>query len=93
MRVPVVPLKYLTPLAFLALLPLDGWFGGAWTITAAAATPLCLASLDAGSVMKSDPMAQAADDHALAASNLRSPAAGSDGLVRGVGDAVRNQLT
>jgi len=40
------PLKYLTPFAFLALLPLGGWLGGAWTFLAAAATPLCLASLD-----------------------------------------------
>jgi alkane 1-monooxygenase len=42
-----VPLRYLTPFAFLALLPLGGWLGGAWTFMAAAATPLCLASLDA----------------------------------------------
>jgi alkane 1-monooxygenase len=41
-----VPLKFLTPFAFLALLPLGGWRGGAWTFAAAAATPLCLASLD-----------------------------------------------
>ena len=40
-------LKYLTPFAFLALLPLGGRFGGAWTFLAAAATPLCLAGLDA----------------------------------------------
>lgn len=39
-------LRYLTPFAFLALLPLGGWLGGAWTFLAAAATPLCLASLD-----------------------------------------------
>jgi alkane 1-monooxygenase len=41
-----VPLRYLTPFAFLALLPVGGWLGGAWTFMAAAATPLCLASLD-----------------------------------------------
>jgi len=41
-----VLLRYLTPFAFLALLPLGGWLGGAWTFMAAAATPLCLASLD-----------------------------------------------
>jgi alkane 1-monooxygenase len=41
-----VPLRYLTPFAFLALLPLGGWAGGAWTFIAAAATPLGLASLD-----------------------------------------------
>jgi alkane 1-monooxygenase len=39
--------RYLTPFAFLALLPLGGWLGGAWTFLAAAATPLCLTSLDA----------------------------------------------
>ena len=43
----MVRLRYLTPLAFLALLPLGGWLGGAWTLLGAAATPLCLASLDA----------------------------------------------
>ena len=43
----MVPLRYLTPFAFLALLPLGGWLGGAWTFMAAAATPLCLVSLDA----------------------------------------------
>jgi alkane 1-monooxygenase len=42
-----VRLRYLTPFAFLALLPLGGWLGGAWTFAAAIATPLCLASLDA----------------------------------------------
>ena len=41
-----MPLKYVTPIAFLALLPLGGWLGGAWTFTAAVATPLCLAALD-----------------------------------------------
>ncbi|HEX5259753.1 MAG TPA: alkane 1-monooxygenase [Sphingomicrobium sp.] len=40
-------LRYLTPFAFLALLPLGGWFGGGWTFMAAAATPLFLTSLDA----------------------------------------------
>jgi alkane 1-monooxygenase len=39
-------LRYLTPFAFLALLPLGGWLGGAWTFLAAAATPLGLMSLD-----------------------------------------------
>ena len=39
--------RYLTPFAFLALLPLGGSLGGAWTFLAAAATPLCLATLDA----------------------------------------------
>ena len=40
-------LRYLTPFVFLALLPLGGWLGGAWTFLAAAATPLCLTSFDA----------------------------------------------
>lgn len=40
-------LRFLTPFAFLALLPLGGWLGGAWIFMAAGATPLCLASLDA----------------------------------------------
>jgi alkane 1-monooxygenase len=40
-------LRFLTPFAFLALLPLGGWLGGAWTFMAAGATPLFLASLDA----------------------------------------------
>ena len=40
-------LRYLTPFVFLALVPLGGWLGGAWTFLAAVATPLCLASLDA----------------------------------------------
>jgi alkane 1-monooxygenase len=43
----MVQFRYLTPFAFLALLPLGGWLGGAWTFLAAAATPLCLATLDA----------------------------------------------
>jgi alkane 1-monooxygenase len=43
----MVPLRYLTPFAFLALLPLGGWLGGAWTFIGAAATPLSLATLDA----------------------------------------------
>lgn len=38
--------RYLTPFAFLALLPLGGWLGGAWTFSGAVATPLFLASLD-----------------------------------------------
>jgi alkane 1-monooxygenase len=42
-----VPLKYLTPFTFLALLPWGAWHGGGWTFTAAAATPLCLSGLDA----------------------------------------------
>jgi alkane 1-monooxygenase len=42
----MVPLRYLTPFAFLALLPFGGWLGGAWTFIAATATPLCLATLD-----------------------------------------------
>jgi len=42
----MAPLRYFTPFAFLALVPLGGWLGGAWTFLAAAATPLCLASLD-----------------------------------------------
>lgn len=43
-----MPLRYLTPFTFLALLPLGGWLGGAWTFMAAAATPLVLVILDAG---------------------------------------------
>ena len=39
--------KYLTPFAFLALVPLGGLLGGAWTFAAAAATPLCLTAFDA----------------------------------------------
>jgi len=42
-----VLLKYLTPFAFLALVPLGGWLGGAWTFMAAAATPIFLTSFDA----------------------------------------------
>src|SRR5262245_19722389 len=42
----MAPIKYLTPFAFLALLPLGAWLGGAWTIAAAAAIPLGLAILD-----------------------------------------------
>jgi len=42
----MAPIRYLTPFAFLALLPLGGWLGGAWTFLGAAATPLCLATLD-----------------------------------------------
>ena len=40
-------LRFLTPFAFLALLPLGGWLGGAWTFMAAGATPILLAALDA----------------------------------------------
>jgi alkane 1-monooxygenase len=43
----MTPLRYLTPFAFLALVPLGAYLGGAWTFMAAAATPLCLAGLDA----------------------------------------------
>ncbi len=43
----MVPFRNFTPFAFLALLPLGGWLGGAWTFTAATATSLCLVSLDA----------------------------------------------
>ena len=39
-------LRYLSPFAFLALLPLGGVLGGGWTFLAAVATPLCLAVLD-----------------------------------------------
>jgi alkane 1-monooxygenase len=39
-------LRYLTPFAFLAPLPLGAWLGGAWAFLAAAATMLCIASLD-----------------------------------------------
>lgn len=42
----MAPFRYLTPFAFLALIPLGGWLGGAWTFLAAAATPLCLTTLD-----------------------------------------------
>ena len=40
-------LRFLTPFAFLSLLPLGGWLGGAWTFLAAAATPVLLAGFDA----------------------------------------------
>jgi alkane 1-monooxygenase len=40
-------LRYVTPFAFLALVPLGGWLGGAWTFAAAAATPLLLSGFDA----------------------------------------------
>jgi alkane 1-monooxygenase len=43
----MTPLRYLTPFAFLTLVPLGAFLGGAWTFMAAAATPLCLAGLDA----------------------------------------------
>jgi alkane 1-monooxygenase len=42
-----VPLRYFTPFAFLAIVPLGAWLGGAWTFMPAAATPLGLAGLDA----------------------------------------------
>jgi alkane 1-monooxygenase len=42
----MTPFRFLTPFAFLALLPFGGWLGGGWTFLAAIATPLCLASLD-----------------------------------------------
>ncbi len=41
-----MPLKYIVPFMFLALVPLGGWLGEGWTFSAAAATPLCLATLD-----------------------------------------------
>lgn len=44
----MVALRFLTPFFFLALVPLGGWLGGAWTFLAAGATPVCLAALDAG---------------------------------------------
>lgn len=52
-------LRYLTPFAFLALLLVGGWLGGAWTFAAAIATPLCLACLDEalGEDEASDPQA------------------------------------
>lgn len=43
----IMPRRYLAPFAFLALLPLGGWLGGAWTFLAAIATPLFLVGLDA----------------------------------------------
>ena len=42
---PVLP--YLTPLGFLALVPLGAWLGGAWTFAAAVAIPLALTAFDA----------------------------------------------
>jgi alkane 1-monooxygenase len=51
----MAPIRYLTPFAFLALLPLGGWLGGAWTFLAAAATPLCLATLDTALGRKPEP--------------------------------------
>jgi alkane 1-monooxygenase len=58
-----VPLRYLTPFAFLALLPVGGWLGGAWTFMAAAATPLCLASLDAA-LGEDEPAAERVNERA-----------------------------
>ena len=40
-------LRYCTPFGFLALLPLGGWLGGAWTLAPVIATPLVLTGLDA----------------------------------------------
>jgi alkane 1-monooxygenase len=57
----MVSLRYLTPFAFLALLPLGGWLGGAWTLLAAAATPLCLVALDSA-LGKEQASAQATSD-------------------------------
>ncbi|NUR45618.1 MAG: alkane 1-monooxygenase [Sphingomonas sp.] len=57
-----MPIKYLTPFAFLALLPLGGWLGGTWTFAAAAATVVCMPGLDVG-LGEHGPRAQAA--HAL----------------------------
>ena len=42
----MTPLRFLTPFAFLTLVPFGGWLGGGWTFLAAIATPLCLAALD-----------------------------------------------
>ena len=39
-------LRYFSPFAFLALLPLGGALGGGWAFLAAVATPLCLTLLD-----------------------------------------------
>jgi alkane 1-monooxygenase len=42
----MVTFRYLTPFAFLALVPLSGWAGEAWLFVAALATPIGLVSLD-----------------------------------------------
>ena len=42
----MAPLRNLTPFLFLALVPVGGLLGGAWTFAAALATPLCLVGLD-----------------------------------------------
>jgi alkane 1-monooxygenase len=42
-----MPLRFLTPFAFLGLLLLGGWLGGAWTFLGAAVTPLFLVVFDA----------------------------------------------
>ena len=42
----MVPLRYLTPFAFLLIQAAGAWLGGVWTFAAAAMTPLCLAILD-----------------------------------------------
>jgi alkane 1-monooxygenase len=41
-----VPSRFLTPFLFLALVPLGAWLGGVFTLLAAAATPVVLASMD-----------------------------------------------
>lgn len=41
-----MPLRFLTPFAFLALVPLGALLGGPFTLLAAAVTPLCLAMMD-----------------------------------------------
>lgn len=50
-------LRYLSPFAFLALLPLGGALGGGWAFLAAVTTPLCLTLLDSalGSESSSPP--------------------------------------
>jgi len=45
-RGPMLRFRYLTPFALLALAPLGGWLGGAWTYGAAAATIICMPGLD-----------------------------------------------
>jgi alkane 1-monooxygenase len=39
--------RFITPFAFLAFVPLGAWLGGGFTMLAAAAMPVCLASMDA----------------------------------------------
>jgi len=43
----MTPLRFLTPFAFLALVPLGAWLGGAWVFAAVIAVPVCLTGLDA----------------------------------------------